>query len=162
MSSNHPQLLHSLPLLDRLIDKEPGGPPELPLGESQYLEQLRLGVSRDLQDLLNTRIRWSPTTGDVSSTDDSLIDYGLPDFTSASLNLAYDTGALKAAMLRAISVFEPRLTAVKIHTITDAWHLDRVFRFRIEAVLLVERQRVTVQFSSLLLPGTGQFSVGDA
>lgn len=151
----------NMPLLDRLIDDDPRASAEQPISRSSFLERLRLAVSRDLQDLLNARIRWSLQSEMVNGSEDSLYNYGLPDFTAAGLNLAYDTGELKAAMLRAITTFEPRLNRVKIHSISDNWHVDRVYRFRIEAELVVEQQRVLIQFSSLLQPGTGQFSVGD-
>lgn len=161
MSSGRNLQSYSLPLLDRLVDDEPSMREESQGGESQFLLKLRQGVTRDLEDLLNTRIRWSPEPGTASESEDSLCDYGLPDFTAVGLNLAYDTTELKAAMLRAIAKFEPRLTRVKIQNNSEAWHIDRVFRFRIEAVLVVDQQRLSVLFSSQLQPGTGQFSVGE-
>ncbi len=75
-------------LLDRLIDDEPELTTEYPWDEVQKLRIIRQGIKRDLQDLLNTRFRCVAFPPDSSSLDDSLLNYGLPDFTAAGLNLA--------------------------------------------------------------------------
>ncbi|MCA9064904.1 MAG: type VI secretion system baseplate subunit TssE, partial [Planctomycetaceae bacterium] len=148
-------------LLDRLIDEDPFSSQEVPWDEVRKLRIIRQGIKRDLQDLLNTRFRSVGWASELDELDESLLNYGLPDFTSAGLNLAYDPDLLLKVIRRAISVFEPRLTDVRVEAASDSYHIDRTFRFRIDAVLLIEHQRHQIQFDSAIESRTGQFSVGD-
>jgi type VI secretion system protein ImpF len=149
-------------LLDRLIDEEPQVASEVTWDEVEKLRIIRQGIKRDLQDLLNTRFRCVAFPPDLTSLDDSLLNYGLPDFTSAGLNLAYDPDLLLSAIRRAIEIFEPRLTDVIVSGVDDTFHIDRTFRFRIEAVLLIAHRRHSLRFHSSIESRTGQFSVGEA
>lgn len=149
-------------LLDRLIDDEPELTTEYPWDEVQKLRIIRQGIKRDLQDLLNTRFRCVAYPPDLESLDDSLLNYGLPDFTAAGLNLAYDPDLLLSAIRRVIKVFEPRLTDVVVEGVDDTFHIDRTFRFRIEAVLLIGHQRHSLRLHSSIESRTGQFSVGES
>ena len=148
-------------LLDRLIDEEPEERIDLPWDELRRLRIIKEGIKRDLQDLLNTRFRCVAYPPDMETLDDSLLNYGLPDFTSAGLNLAFDTDVLLSSILRAVRVFEPRLTDVKVEMVEEKFHVDRTFRFRIDAVLLIEHQRHALHFHSAIESTTGQFNVGD-
>lgn len=147
-----------LSLLDRLLDDEPGVPVEARLEESQLLRIMQHAIRRDLQNLLNTRYRivaWPP---ELTELDDSLINYGIPDFTAASLNAAEDCDVLVNAIRTAIAFFEPRLSDVQLERVGHDY-VDRTFRFRIEAMLLIEEKKHRVQFDSTLESDTGQFSV---
>lgn len=148
-----------LSVLDRLLDDDPGTSVEAPLDESQKLRMIQQFVRRDIQDLLNTRYRcvaWPPELDELS---DSLINYGIPDFTAASLNASQDVDILIQAIRRAIALFEPRLTELKIVQIDNQYHVDRTFRFRIEAMLMIEEKKHRVQFDSSMESTTGQFDV---
>ncbi len=147
-----------LSLLDRLIDNEPELSVEVPLDENQRLRIMQFAIRRDLQNLLNTRYRviaWPP---ELTELDDSLINYGIPDFTASSLNAAEDTEVLIKAIRVAIGFFEPRLADVQIERVEHDF-VDRTFRFRIEAMLLIEEKKHHVQFDSTLESSTGQFAV---
>ncbi|MFO0979382.1 MAG: type VI secretion system baseplate subunit TssE [Planctomycetaceae bacterium] len=148
-------------LLDRLIDDEPEESIDLPWDEVRKLRIIKEGIKRDLQDLLNTKFRCVAYPPDMETLDDSLLNYGLPDFTSAGLNLAFNSDTLLVAVQRAIRVFEPRLTDVKVEMTEEKFHVDRTFRFRIDAVLLIEHQRHALHFHSAIESNTGQFNVGD-
>ncbi len=148
-----------LSLLDQLLDDEPGRQVEVPPDDTQKLRIVQAAVRRDLQNLLNTRFRcvaWPPELGEL---DDSLINYGIPDFTASSLNAAADSDILIKAVRRAITVFEPRLAELHIDRMSNEDYVDRTFRFRIEAMLLIEDKRHRVQFDSALESTTGQFEV---
>ncbi len=148
-----------LSVLDLLLDDEPGRQVEVPPDDIQKLRIMQAAVRRDLQNLLNTRFRcvaWPPELGEL---DDSLINYGIPDFTASSLNAAADSDILIKAIRKAISLFEPRLAELRIERIANEAYVDRTFRFRIEAVLLIEDKRHRVQFDSALESTTGQFNV---
>ncbi len=148
-----------LSVLDRLLDDDPASSTELPLDDQQKLRILQQAVRRDLQDLLNTRIRCIAWPPEYTELDDSLINYGIPDFTAASLNAAQDSDILVTAIRRAIDFFEPRLTEVRIERTENEDYGDRTFRFRIEALLIVEERRHRVQFDSALESSTGQFDI---
>ncbi len=148
-----------LSVLDRLLDDDPGTSLEVPLDEGQKLRMIQQFVRRDIQDLLNTRYRcvaWPPELDELS---DSLINYGIPDFTAASLNASQDVDILIQAIRRAIALFEPRLTELKIVQIDNQYYVDRTFRFRIEAMLMIEEKKHRVQFDSSMESATGQFDV---
>jgi type VI secretion system protein ImpF len=148
-------------ILDRLIDRKPDETSEPQWGDSQRLEVIRAGIRRDVQDLLNSRFRcvaWPPQLEELS---DSLLNYGLPDFTAAGLNLARDPDILIESVRRALNTFEPRLTEVRIRLVGDSFHVDRTLRFRIDAVLLIENQRIPMQLESAVEARTGQFSIGE-
>ncbi len=145
-------------LLDRLLDNEPDKSVEAPLDDNQKLRIIQSSVRRDLEDLLNTRYRCVAWPPELTELDDSLINYGIPDFTASGLNAAQDSDILIKAIRLSISLFEPRLTEVRIERVNEEF-VDRTFRFRIEAMLLVEEKKHRVQFDSSLESATGQFAV---
>lgn len=158
MSTGSPKSAIRLSILDRLIDNEPEKSEEAPLDDNQKLRIIQHAVRRDLENLLNTRYRivaWPP---ELTELDDSLINYGIPDFTAAGLNAALESEVLIKAIRNAIALFEPRLTDVRIERTQDDY-VDRTFRFRIEAMLLIEEKKHRVQFDSSMESTTGQIAV---
>src|SRR5262245_7495839 len=71
-------------VLDRLIDQEPDVRREAPRGRNQVLRDLKQSVRRDLENLLNTRVRCVPTPPELNHLKRSLVNYGLPDLTGSS------------------------------------------------------------------------------
>jgi len=102
----------AVPLFDRLAA---GGETQL-VGASA----LRESVARDLGRLLNTRSRL--TVAAFSSSDGTVVDYGVPDCSERSLRSGADRDAIAAAVRRAVELFEPRLANV---TVTFAFPSDR-------------------------------------
>lgn len=102
----------AVPLFDRLAVG----------GETQLVGAgaLRESVARDLGRLLNTRSRL--TVAAFSSSDGTVVDYGVPDFSERSLRSGADRDAIAAAVRRAIELFEPRLANV---TVRFAFPADR-------------------------------------
>lgn len=147
-----------LSILDRLIDNEPDLSTEVPLDDNQNLRIIQTAVRRDLENLLNTRYRCVAWPPELKELDDSLINYGIPDFTASGMNAAQDSDVLVKAIRLAISLFEPRLTDLRVERIQDDY-FDRTFRFRIEGSLLIEDKALRVQFDSALESETGQFAV---
>lgn len=148
-----------LSVLDRLIDLEPQSQQESPLTDNQKLRLVQQSVRRDLQDLLNTRYRCVAWPPELNELDDSLINYGIPDFTASSLNATADSDILIQAIGKAIRLFEPRLVDFQLEPRLDNYLADRTFRFRIRGTLLVEGQQHRVQYDSALESATGQFNV---
>lgn len=146
-------------LLDRLIDDEPGNSNEAPLTDKEKLRIIQQSVRRDLECLLNTRYRCVAWPPEFEQIDESLINYGIPDFTAASLNAAEEGGVLIKAIHTAITLFETRLVDVRVTPVVNEYHYDRTFRFRIEGMLLVEDTQHLVKFDSSMESTTGQFDI---
>lgn len=145
-------------VLDRLIDENVGGP-EPPPSRGRILARIRTAVQRDLEDLLNTRYRcvaWPPRRDEL---DNSLMNFGLPDFTAAGLDLGRDSDTLLEAVRMAIDLFEPRLRDVVVEPSEDTSR-DRTLRFRIRGTLRIDPDDHPVQFDSTLESATGQFDIG--
>ncbi len=149
-------------ILDRLIDTQPDQKSELPWSNAERLQIIRKGIRRDVQDLLNSRFRCVAWPPQLDELDESLLNYGLPDFTAAGLNLAREPEILLEAVRRALNTFEPRLTDVRVKLTDENYHIDRTLRFRIDAVLLIENQRIPMHLESAVETRTGQFNIGEA
>lgn len=148
-----------LSVLDRLLDDDPTNSSEELPDDAEKLRIIQRSVRRDLEDLLNTRYRcvsWPPEFNEI---DNSLINYGIPDFTAASLNAADESDFMVAAIRQAITFFEPRLINLKVSSVENDDQYDRTFRFKIEATLIVEGGEQRVQFNSSMETSTGQFDI---
>jgi type VI secretion system protein ImpF len=131
------------------------------------IAELKRAVRDDLEHLLNTRQRCKalpPSSGEATeSTRDpglkqSLVNYGIPDFTSAEFGTAADCESFRRALEEAIQRYEPRLSPVQV-TLVGRDEFDRTLKFRIDAVLLAEPVPEPVVFNSALEPMTGEISV---
>jgi type VI secretion system protein ImpF len=145
-------------LLDRLTDAEPA------TGSSgshrfQVLSELRQSVRRDLENLLNSRWRCTSQEAVATGLQDSLVNYGLPDFSGGSSEAAQDHDIVYRAIADAIARFEPRLTNVQVRPARGEQTNDRTLRFHIEAVLRVEPWQEAVRFNTMLEPTTGHVTV---
>ena len=148
-----------LSVLDRLLDDDPQSSHEQPLDESVQLKLIQQAIRRDLENLLNTRSRCTAWSAEFGQLENSLVNYGLPDFTAAGLNAAANPDVLVEAIHKAIELFEPRLTDVRIRHVTDQYYINRTFQFRIEATLVINEKRHLVLYDSVLESTTGQFNV---
>ncbi len=96
-------------LLDRLTDHEPELNVEARDRRVLSVRTLREGVLRDLAWLLNTTNLFSVSdTLRLPHLANSVINYGMPDMSGASL-AGMNTGDLERAIRQAIWDFEPRL-----------------------------------------------------
>ena len=146
-------------ILDRLIDDDPFSSVDPTPDESILLRIVQQSIRRDLQDLLNSRIRCVPWLPQYTELETSLVNYGLPDFTAASLDAASDPDILIEAIRKAIDIFEPRLTEVRIRQLQNEFELNRTFLFRIEATVLINEKKHMLLYDSQLESTTGQFNV---
>jgi len=81
-------------IVERLIDLEPISGVESPPTRAQSLRQLKAGLRRDLEWLLNTRRTPDPAGDEYRETSKSLFNYGLPDITSVNWENERDRGRL--------------------------------------------------------------------
>lgn len=150
-------------IIDRLIDDNPGSLHEQPRTGKQLMREIRDSVRRDLEALINTRWRCEAWPPDFAELDRSLVNYGIPDFTSVGANVAENPDELLDQIYYAIKTFEPRLKNVRLEQLRDRSSVDRVFRFRIIGTLAVQQgdevMEDSVSFESALEPTTGSFDV---
>ncbi len=158
--ANNQPLLPSV--LDRIKDNEPDVSIDAPRNQAQVLRELKQSVRRDLEDLLNTRWRFVGWPENLSHLDDSLINYGIPDFAAADLDAAQNPDVLLAAIADCIRRFEPRLRNVRLQQLDTDDYASRTFRFRIDGVLCVEPLEDPVRFDSSLEPATGMVRIEGA
>ena len=134
-------------LLDRLLDDEPGttfdaAPPLLGATGA------KAALARDLEALLNTRV------GDLAAIDgfplaaQSMLTFGIPDFSGLSLLSTDDCQTLRERVRRTIGAHESRLTQVRV-TLDALPGAERKLRFRVDAVLRKPYEAL-VRFDALL------------
>lgn len=148
----------TLSVLDRLLDSEPGSTAELPLSRTRSLRELKHAVRRDLEWLLNTRRSILPLTQDSEQTEKSLMTYGLPDFSAASVKSPADQLRILRTLEDTISRFEPRLKYVSV-TILPAVQTEGSLRFRIDGQLQVDPAPEPVTFDTMLQLFSGEYEV---
>ncbi|RMF83906.1 MAG: type VI secretion system baseplate subunit TssE [Nitrospinota bacterium] len=143
--------MHLVPsVLDRLLDDEPEQTYEPIPRRFQNLQQLIQSVTRDLEWLLNTRQETlSELPSDFKEVRRSLLVYGLPDFTAASLLSPTDRHRIRRALEQTIATFEPRLQGVHV-TLEEPHEHERNLHFRIEALLRTEPAPEPVTFDAIL------------
>ena len=146
-------------VLDRLLDDDPGASREPAKNRHQVLRELKQSVRRDLENLLNTRVRCRPAPPHLKELKQSLAHYGLPDFSGAGLGDAQDRDEICQNLETVIRQGEPRFKTVQVQRLGDAEPLDRTLRFRIDALLIADPAPEPIVFDSILKPATGDFEV---
>jgi type VI secretion system protein ImpF len=152
----------TLSVLDRLIDEETRISSEAPLNRTRSVRILRDGVRRDLEWILNTRSIAVPPDPALRELNRSLYMFGLPDFTGYALASAGDQAKLVRQLQNALKLFEPRLAKVRLIPLDPAATPTRTFRFRIEALLLMDPTPEHISFDTVLQLTSGQYEVQNA
>jgi type VI secretion system protein ImpF len=148
-----------LSLLDRLIDTHPELSRDPPFGRGQHLAVLRASIRRDLEELLNTRRRCIGWPDELRELDQSMVGYGIPDFTGSNMASENEQNAFLLDLERAIARFEPRFKFVEVSRLPNPDEFDRTLRFRIYAEMYAEPAPEPMMFESILDPLSRNFSV---
>jgi type VI secretion system protein ImpF len=146
-------------VLDRLLDDDPDTTREPLASRNQVMRDLKMAVCRDLENLLNTRVRCMTLPAHYKELQQSLVNYGIPDITGASLGTSQDREAFCRLLQTIIRQYEPRFKTVTVKPTVNTEPQDRTFRFRIDALLMAEPAPEPIVFDSELRPGTGDFAV---
>lgn len=146
-------------VLDRLLDSEPHAPTDAYTTRAQSVRQLKASLRRDLEWLLNSRRIAVPPDDGERELLRSVYNYGLPDFSSYSINSPKDRSKLLRAIETTIAYFEPRLAGVKVTPIEMAGAGSRVLRFQIEGMLLMDPAPEQVSFDTVLQLASGEYQV---
>lgn len=156
-------------VLDRLTDLEPGLG-DARVGFKESVRQLKASVQRDLDWLLNTRRVPVPPPEGLEEVRKSVHLYGLPDITALSRDAADTNTTLLRQVAAAITLFEPRLTDVRVTLVEaqdrpgddSAERRRRELRFMVEATLLMDPSPERIVFDTVLDKTSFEFEVKGA
>jgi type VI secretion system protein ImpF len=115
----------------------------------QLTSQLKEFLLRDLSALLNTRRAEQDFDKSFEQSTNSLLTFGVTDFTSYNLNNGIDQERARQSLERAIRQFEPRLTGVSV-SLEQPEPLHPVLILRVEAVMHAEYGSEPVTFEAAL------------
>jgi len=136
-------------LLDRLIDLQPELQKEVPLSYWEQEREFKASLCRDLSAVLNTRRAQQDFDPEYQESTNSLLSFGITDFTSYNLKNAVDQEEVRRSIERAIRHFEPRLAQVEA-SVEEPDPLKPVLQFQISAVMRMERGPEPVVFDLAL------------
>ncbi len=145
-------------VLDRLIDRDPSAPEDVPRHQAESVREFKAAVRRDLEWLLNTR-RTPEAAGSPAYVARSAFSYGLPDITSLSHESDLDRDRLRQAVEAAVAMFEPRLVRVKVTELDRGRRAPHVLRFQIQGMLLMDPEPEQVSFDTYLQLSSGEYQV---
>ena len=146
-------------ILDRLLDDEPENKIDSNIVQHQKIKQLRNSVRRDLENLMNTRLRVVEPGEEYIELEKSLLNYGLPDLATVNITDLEKRKEFTVKMEKILREFEPRFKNVNVSYIENKDTIDRTLRFRIDATLYADPSPEIVIFDSVLEPVTRSISV---
>jgi type VI secretion system protein ImpF len=146
-------------ILDRLMDTNPDMSQDPPLTTAEQIREMREGIRRDLEALLNTRRRPTAPPSACEELGDALVSYGVDGMVSA--NLVTDEAKLRLARIieRRITLFETRLSDVRVTILKSRTNGERALRMRIQATFRVHEGMPPINFESTIDPSTQRFLV---
>lgn len=147
-------------LLDRLLDDEPHVARDTVSKRYANIAEFKRCVMRDLEILLNTRQELNAAAlapEDVGLLD-SVLGYGLPDFTARGLLGTEDRREMQRELQRAIENGDKRLINVHVQLL-DQDSFTRTLRFKVNAVLRLNRLARPIAFDAIWQVGTQQYQV---
>lgn len=139
-------------ILDRLIDNDPANRVEIDPDQHQKLKELRQSVRRDLENILNTRMRIVEPDEEFTHLKHSLLNYGLPDLATMNISNIDKRREFVQQLERLLLDFEPRFKTVNVSYQENSDKIDRTLRFRIDATLYADPSPEVVIFDSVLEP----------
>ncbi|MBY5795132.1 type VI secretion system baseplate subunit TssE [Rhizobium leguminosarum] len=146
-------------ILDRLIDEAPDRTVDPPMSFVDQVRDVREAIRRDLEALLNTRRCPATPPAALSELKDALVSYGVDGIVSA--NLMTDQAKLKLAQAieRRITLFETRLSDVRVTILKSRTMTERALRMRIQATFSLHEGMPPISFESTIDPSTQRFLV---
>lgn len=121
--------------------------------------ELRNAVSRDLEEMLNTRSEGARLIAGVfPECRNSSLTFGIPDFSSSSLSNPQERDRIRRGLEQAISLHEKRLSRVRV-ALEPLRQFERALRFRVDALLSLGPEREKVRFDAVLQLATQVYAV---
>lgn len=150
----------TLPLLDRLIDREPNLASDPSVTRAQSVRQLKAALRRDLEWLLNSRRNPDAAPDTMPELSKSLYNYGLPDFTRVSIHSPRDRHWLSREVENTISIFEPRLKDIRVNLVeVPKGEFTRTLHFQIEGMLQMDPAPEMISFDTVLQLASGEYQI---
>lgn len=146
-------------ILDRLLDDDPKEGAEGPGAMYFDLRRFKQAVARDLEALLNSRcIDLDEEIERYPYARNSVVNFGIIDLSSLSLLDPDDRALLRDKIRITIERHEPRLTKVRV-ALDEPKDLERMLRFRVDAVLKVHPNKPPVTFDAMLQLSSSAYHV---
>lgn len=140
-------------LFERLADSDPqAGEEEARPFRVHDVQALKVSVGRELGRMLNTRRHGRRGEGGDEMT---VLDYGVPDFSSLSAASGEDQRRLAETVAAAVAAFEPRLRDVRVR-VERLRQEDHALLLRVEARLAVGTLAEPVSFPVLVRAKSGE------
>lgn len=159
MSDPKPILGARALLFDRLVDVPPAWEEhEQPLRILDQ-KQLKASVRRELERLLNTRC--SIPLHQLGEEERSVVNYGIPDFSSLSPHNDNDHALIATIIGQTIAAFEPRLRQVRVE-VGPASGAESALWLNINAELSVGLFAEPVSFPVILNSKSGTAEMHDS
>jgi len=147
-----------VPLFDRL-DLNPEIDDEQRPFRILTREQLKASIRRELGRLLNTRC--SLSLDEVGEEERSVINYGIPDFSSLSAQNADDQILISRIVGQTVTAFEPRLRSVTVD-VKPVPHSEAGLYLFIDATMTVGQFNEPVYFPVVLNNKNGAAEIHDS
>jgi type VI secretion system protein ImpF len=148
-------------VLDRLLDSDYKNSRDVAVSRGESVRELRQAVQRDLENLLNSRNSYSDLPVAFVEAGQSVMTYGLPDFSALNVANPNDQHRLRQLIESTIRTFEPRLIGVTT-TLMPASATERSMRLRIDARLVMDPSPEAVSFDLIMPLQTLKYEVKDA
>jgi type VI secretion system protein ImpF len=151
-------------ILDRLLGEDllyegAGDRGRPPRTWEESVTVLKRNLLRDLEYLLNTRRTTDVARDPHDHLSRSVYNYGLKDIATFSADSSETPDEVRRTIERAIALFEPRLTDVRV-TLTEAGKsTDRKVEFHIEGTLQTEPDPERVEFDTVLEIAKKRFEI---
>jgi type VI secretion system protein ImpF len=146
-------------LVDRLIDRDPKTPADPAITRAQSVRQLKAALRRDLEWLLNSRRNPDAAPESMAELSQSLYNFGLPDFSSMSLNSPKDRSQLLVELENTVALFEPRLKDIKVSLVETPGVNTRMLHFQIEGMLMMDPAPEQISFDTVLQLTSGEYQI---
>ncbi|HEX4112758.1 MAG TPA: type VI secretion system baseplate subunit TssE [Stellaceae bacterium] len=146
-------------ILDRLLDEDELGAGDPERQRSHYVADLRLGLRRDVEALLNTHQCWLNLPGELTELRTSLLDYGMPHFVGLAVVADAAKEQFRTEVETLLRRFEPRFKRVVVTMVANADSQERTLRFRIDALVEADPAPEAMSFDTMLEPVHRSFAV---
>jgi type VI secretion system protein ImpF len=134
MASSYQASAPTLSVFERLTDERPTVTRESVYELLVGVPEFTASVLVHLEALLNTRRSDADFQPDYTEANESVISYGVSDFTSMSSADPCERDRMRRSVERAIRLFEPRLSHVEV-TLSDLDAGVNAIRLKIEGLL---------------------------
>ena len=118
-------------LFYRLIDDEPHLKKDRKSHQQMSERELHEEIRSNLESILNTRSEMIFIQASLVCLEESLLTYGIEDFSRGYLGNQKSQARLYVQIKRAIERFEPRLQKVSVTPMDADSELDRILKLRI-------------------------------